>query len=393
VDTIPRSPAHPGPDPGGLLITLSSADCGPDPAVLNDPGGFTWFYVDLVDDRGRGATLIWSWGLPFLPGYARSSRAGRPQLPVNRPSVNLVVYEGGRERFYLLSELAPDQCAWGPDSRSWRLGDCSFTWTDTPSAAGHGPTRELQADLDLALPTGGRATGRLWLSGPLRRDPPGAPGPADPPGTHVWAPMVAASRGGLELQTPGADLRVEGRAYHDRNSATRPLHELGMRSWLWGRLALPGRDLIFYRLVPSAPAEPPRDLVVEIAADGSSRVCEQAGLREAGLRRNLWGLPWPSSVTFADPDGRPVEAQVSAVLDNGPFYQRYLLRGRCGGQQGYGMGENLVPGRVDSDLLRPLVRMRVHRAGGPNSMWLPLFSGDCDGRWARMLGRSGAVRV
>ena len=63
---------------------------------MRSPGGFTWFYVDIVDDQGQGATLIWSWGLPFLPGYAAASRAGRPQLPIERPSVNLVVYGGGR---------------------------------------------------------------------------------------------------------------------------------------------------------------------------------------------------------------------------------------------------------------------------------------------------------
>jgi hypothetical protein len=104
----------PGPDLGGLLISLCSADRAPDPAVLRNPGGFTWFYVDLVDEQGRGATLIWSWGLPFLPGYAKAARAGHPQLPIERPSVNLVVYEGGREIFYLLSELPPEQ--WGrPD--------------------------------------------------------------------------------------------------------------------------------------------------------------------------------------------------------------------------------------------------------------------------------------
>ena len=84
---------------------------------------------------------------------------------------------------------------------------------------------------------------------------------------------------------------------------------------------------------------------------------------------------------------------MSAVLDNGPFYQRYLLRGRCGDDEGFGVGENLVPDRVDTDLLRPLVRMRVHRAGGPNSMWLPLFSGDSAGRWSRLLGHAGKVRA
>jgi len=354
---------------------------------LRSPGGFTWFYVDLVDDQGQGATLIWSWGLPFLPGYAAASRAGRPQLPIDRPSVNLVVYGGGREQFYLLSEFPPDQCSWGDDGRSWRIGDCSFDWIDSPGATGAAPTRELRVTLDLALPSGGRATGQLVLSGSLRRDSVsvGADVPADPACTHLWTPMIGASQGRLELQTPGGALRVEGRGYHDRNSGAVPLHALGVQSWWWGRLALPDRDLIFYRLQPNDAGAAARDLVVELAADGTCRVREDAGLAVIGLRRSTWGLRWPSRATFADPDGRPVHVEVSALLDNGPFYQRYLLRGRCGSDEGYGIGENLVPDRVDTDLLRPLVRMRVHRAAGPNSMWLPLFSGDSEGRLSRLL--------
>lgn len=253
-------------------------------------------------------------------------------------------------------------------------------------------TRTLQGDIDLALPTGGRVTGRLWLTGALRRDsaPDGREFVDDP---HLWTPMLAASRGGLELHTPNGEFRVEGRGYHDRNSAAKPLHRLGIQSWWWGRIALPGRDLVFYRLTPSEPGLPVRDLVVELAADGTCRVCEDAGLQLGRLRRSPWGLRWPSSVTFPDPDGRPVTVETSALLDNGPFYQRFLLRGKCAGEEGWGIGEHLVPDRVDTDLLRPLVRMRVHRADGPNSMWLPLFSGDSEGRWGRLLGRSGGVRA
>lgn len=376
------------------MITLSSADVEPDRAVLSSPGGFTWFYVDLIDEQGRGATIIWSWGLPFLPGYASAARMGRPELPIDRPSVNIVVYGGGRERFYLLSELPRADCAWSADGRSWRMGDSAFTWTDTPGAAGAAPTRTLEAALDLALPTGGRVTGELRLSGPLRRDSSVArpPHPIGEGGAHTWTPMVAASRGSLELRMPSGDLRIEGRAYHDRNSAGRPLHDLGIQSWWWGRLALPGRDLVFYRLTPSEPGVAPRNLVVELAADGSSRTLETQ-LQPGRIRRSTWGLRWPETATFSDPDGRPVSVEVSSVLDNGPFYQRYLLRGRCGADDGYGVGENVVPDRVDSDLLRPLVRMRVHRAAGPNSIWLPLFSGDSEGRWSRLLGQAGKVRA
>ena len=374
------------------MIALSPADRVPDRAVLQSPGGFTWFYVDLVDGNGGGATVIWSWGLPFLPGYASAARDGRPQLPLDRPSVNVVVYGGGRERFYLLSELAPEHCHWSDDGRSWRLGDSTFTWTDTPGADGGAPTRALDAALDLALPTGGRATGRLRLAGPLRREPSAI---ADPAGgcTHEWAPMIAASRGCLELNTPDGTIRVKGRGYHDRNSATKPLQALGIDSWWWGRLALSGRDLIFYRLVPSQPGAAPRDLVIEFAEDGTARVHENAGLRLGRMRRSGWGLQWPDSAAFTDLDGRPVRVEVTAVPEKGPFYQRYLLHGHCDGEDGYGIGETLVPGRVDTDLLRPLVRMRVHRQNGPNSMWLPLFSGDSGGRWARLLGRAGPART
>ncbi len=374
------------------MIELCSADAPPDPAVLRSPGGFTWFYVDLVDDRGRGATVIWSWGLPFLPGYAGAARAGRPEVPIDRPSVNVVVYGDDGERFYLLSELPPDQCSWSADGRSWRLGDCLFSWTDTPAGAGGVPIRTLRADLDLALPTGGRATGQLWLSGPLRRDPAGRTDAGGCP-SHLWTPMLAAARGGLELNTPTGTLRVEGRGYHDRNSAMHPLDGLGIGSWWWGRLALPGRDLIFYRLNPADRGAAPRDLVVELSEDGSCRVREDADLQVGRLRRSFWGMRWPETLTFADPDGRPVEVEITGLLDNGPFYQRYRMRGRCGSEHGHGMGEHLVPGRIDTDLLRPLVRMRVHRSQGPNSRWLPLFSGDADGRWGRLLGRSGNVRA
>lgn len=375
------------------MITLCSADLAPDPAVLRCPGGFTWFYVDLIDERGQGATVIWSWGLPFLPGYASAARDGRPELPIDRPSVNLVVYGDGRERFYLLSELPRDECEWQADGRSWRLGDSTFTWIDSPGGA---PTRALAASLNLALPTGGRVVGELRLSGPLRRDcaviDSGAGRQASAGCSHTWTPMIAATRGSLELHTPGGELRVAGRAYHDRNSAAQPLHDLGIHSWWWGRLALPGRDLVFYRLTPSEPGAEPRNLVVELAADGSSRTVE-TDLEPRRIRRSTWGLRWPQSVTFPDPDGRLVEVEVGSVLDNGPFYQRYLLRGRCGADDGYGVGENVVPDRVDNDLLRPLVRMRVHRSAGPNSVWLPLFSGDSAGRWGRLLGRAGKVRA
>ena len=73
-------------------------------AALQRPGGFAWWYLDLVDDNGYGLVLIWAWGLPFLPGLARDARRGQPSLPRERPAISFALYEGGRCTCYLLQE-------------------------------------------------------------------------------------------------------------------------------------------------------------------------------------------------------------------------------------------------------------------------------------------------
>ena len=76
-------------------------------------------------------------------------------------------------------------------------------------------------------------------------------------------------------------------------------------------------------------------------------------------------------------------APVGQVGDRGPHIRQPLLMQSRGGHRP----------RIPRRILRPLVRMRVHRAAGPNSMWLPLFSGDTEGRVRRLLRRSADVRT
>src|SRR5687768_10564437 len=98
-----------------------------DPQLLRAPGGFLWWYADLVDERGNGLVCIWSFGLPFLPGYASASRRGTPQLPEERPSFNIAVYERGKLVCYLLQEYEPSEVEWA--STRWRFGRTSIQRT------------------------------------------------------------------------------------------------------------------------------------------------------------------------------------------------------------------------------------------------------------------------
>ena len=65
--------------------------CSPpeDDRLPEAPGGFCWWYVDLVDERGDGAVLIWGFALPFLEPPTALPAAERPfvNLEIGRAHV------------------------------------------------------------------------------------------------------------------------------------------------------------------------------------------------------------------------------------------------------------------------------------------------------------------
>ena len=359
------------------MISLTPADLRVDPAVLGVPGGFLWWYFDLVDDAGRGMVLIWSYGLPFLPNLASPARKGQPIPPGRRPSLNLVCYNDGRPELYLLQEYPPEDTAW--EGLDWRMGDNTM----------HAEVSEdgqLSVTICLSCPiprSPHRLTGTLTVRGALRQGgSDGAPSP-----DHEWSPLTVAAHGEADLHIGPQHLHLAGRAYHDRNLGRRPLHDLGIERWWWGRLAFPEREVIFYYLLPRQPDAPPRSVVLEIDAQGQTTWAEDAAITLEGRRRSPYGLWHPRRMTFADPRQQAISVTLEALVDDGPFYQRYLLVGRQGAVSARGVGELVVPDRVDQDWLRPLVRMRVHHPGTPqaDSFWLPLFSGPRQGRLGRLL--------
>lgn len=358
------------------MISLTPAHLQLNPAILSVPGGFLWWYFDLVDDDGNGLVLIWSYGLPFLPGVAGASRCGSPLPPGQRPSLNVTFYKDGKPDLYLLQEYEPEDASW--EGLSWTMGASTM-------AARLDDDGRLTVEVSIDAPMPGMTshlTGSLRVEGALRQG--GADNSVDP--DHEWAPLTVAARGSADLSLGDRRWRLDGRAYHDRNLGRKPLHELGIDRWWWGRLAFPEGELIFYYLLPDVPGAAPRSVALTISKEGAVRWVEEARVDIVGRRWSPYGLWWPSSLTVADPDGVPVKVTFSSLVDDGPFYHRYLISGQRGDVSARGVAELVVPGRVDLDWMRPLVRMRVHHTRQHNSMWLPLFSGPRAGRIKRLFG-------
>jgi carotenoid 1,2-hydratase len=355
--------------------------------LLERQGAFLWWYADLLDLEGNGLVLIWAFGLPFLPGLRRATQRQEDARPSSWPALNLALYKRGRPAFYSLQRLPPASATWSDDE--WTFGQTHIRRQRTDGRV------RLEAALDVRLPSGERAVGSLRLEGPARRAAPSERAPEGLP-LHDWSPLLGPAEGEASLSLSGEDFSLQGRAYHDRNGGVVPLWDLDIDRWLWGRVAIPKAELLYYLLWPKAPGEAPTALCLLIDEQGTTRSLP-ARVRVLGERATWTGSRLPKRIELDTAEG-VFAVDFRHTLDNGPFYTRSLIEASLpDGRRGGGFGEGVFPARVDLPLHRPLVKMRVHELEAPSSFWLPLFSGRAQGRCSRLarqlLPRGAALEV
>ena len=350
------------------MISLSSSPTLASKA-LHTPGGFLWWYVDIIDEQGNGVVLIWSFGLPFLPNYAAKARKSTPQSPHERPSLVISIYKNFQLDCYLFQEYSSEEVSW--ESSQWSFGaNCIQTTQDG-----------LDISLSLPIPkTTLTLNGTIQVQGTKRKDG-NRPSHTD----HEWVPILMPATANVHLRCGEEEYTFSGRAYHDHNSALLPLHNLNIQSWWWGRIALPEQELIWYSLIPNQQASPIH-LAITVSKEGDIQIYDEGNCECLNLKKSIFGLSSPSSFEVDTPWEERISIKVKSIIDDGPFYQRYIVHTNTTKGDGYGIAEQVVPDRVDGDWMRPLVQMRVSQSKrSHNSFWLPLFTGPKKGRWTRLL--------
>ena len=184
---------------------------------------------------------------------------------------------------------------------------------------------------------------------------------------------------------------IQGRGYHDRNAGERGMHRLGIAHWRWFRLSLVDRDLVLYLLDPEDSADASRNIAFEVHHDGRVEMLEVISVRHMKRSWSWVGPLWPKETEVEFAGGQILNILHEALVDSSPFYQRSLIRSD-GDSMGFGVAELVIPNKIDQDLQRWLVRMRVHSQVGKNSIWLPLFSGPKAGRWPRLFAHWRGTR-
>ena len=358
------------------MIELSRINDATFAQALKTVGAFAWWYVDLTTPAGDGLVLVWALGLPFLP----SSRAFRSP-PYRRPSIHLASYRGGQPDLYLLQEYEADSPSCQV-SGSGQIGACRFEVSEH-----EGETR-LHVHLDLEVPSAqSRLLGEIDLRGHSL-----ACASSEGRLRHVWTPRCLGAHAQAHIECGDQIRTISGRGYFDGNLSALPLHEQNIESWRWGRTSFEDETVVYYD-VTSEDGER-QGLVLIHHADGHMETHTQLPTFSRPLAGN-YGLRGPRRVLIERPN-RLYELDATHLVDDGPFYQRYLVTGNriiknsrnavVENTLGHGIAELVRPGAIDRPWQRPFVRMKTHKvaAGHINSTFLPLFSGFADDRAERL---------
>lgn len=373
------------------LISITPPDKPLDAGLLERPGAFLWWYLDLLDEHGNGAVLIWSWGLPFLPGIASAARREILTTPRTRPSLTIAIYEDFELECYTLQEYDEELASWEfetyqGDARAqrWQFGESTIrvwrTGLDVPRGA-----ERVHVEVDLQERVPGslhKLVGHVRVEGVARATRPEDEAARHEEHDHDWSPLLGPARGELDIYHGTRRYVIEGRAYHDRNGAPKPLHELGFERWIWGRIPAEDRELIYYVLWPSIEGAP-RCVAMEILSSGQTIVHEDVSVRLSGERRELAGMTWAQHTDVFVKGKRWCSVETRAIVDNGPFYLRFFIDAVHEHGASVGYGEACTPSRIDLEHHRPLVQMRVGQPSG-DSIWRPLFTGPRQGRVERL---------
>lgn len=168
---------------------------------------------------------------------------------------------------------------------------------------------------------------------------------------HIWRPFAPVADIEVALNTPGWNW--SGHGYFDANFGTRAL-EADFDTWTWGRYPTKAGATCFY----DARRRDRSALATALNFTNDGTVTEAVSPPQANLRRSLWAV---KRETRADPGYQPHQAM--AMLD-APFYTRSMVRTRLDGEETVGVHEALDLRRFRSNLLMPMIAVRVPRRPG-----------------------------
>lgn len=287
-------------------------------------GAHEWWYFDLYDDaRGLGVVMIFFRGIPFSGARQRHI----DNDPDRYPAVACSLYDREKTALYLAN--VHDSITVG--ERSIRIAGSGAHYDD-------GAYRIALDERSLR----GEAVHVEATFEPLAN----ATSAGGEHATHLWIAAAPRCRARVRIN----EYTLEGIGYHDHNVGQRGLPDQ-FRTWEWGRAHFDDETFIYYATEEHGGARNARVLLEDV---------RDARIEREDIRRNIYRLPYARTLRIES--GRRWTVEQSRIVDNGPFYLRFLSTFRDDrGRTAVGFSEVLRPAALRWRWFWPLLDSRVRR--------------------------------
>jgi carotenoid 1,2-hydratase len=335
---------------------------GPQTDVLHAKphhGAYEWWYFDGIDQQqGLAWVLIFYQGNPFSPWYLQDPEARAEDYP----AVTLSLYKEGDPIYYSFIEYDQNDVEFNTDLPDWRIGDHRLTFQQTDDQQW-----EYRLTLSDQLPSGDQLQGEItYRSTPMAEGWGDAITNADDDG-HAWTLVQprAQVEGRLDIvdahNGEQLHMELEGLGYHDHNVGQEPMQK-DFTDWYWGRLHFETTTLIYY-VMQRASSHQFQAWLLDPTNHRVIDTLKEVDLEDYTLNPFLLNSARKLELEF---ENHQALVQQHPIIDNGPFYQRFLGSGILHGegeppQTARGITEYIHPGRIEHKRYHPLVKMRLHR--------------------------------
>lgn len=316
-------------------------------------GAYEWWYFDgLSEDKKYGFVIILYLNNPFSTNYIKE--LDDSGLSVSKhPAISISLYKQQKTIYYSFLEFEERDFSWDHDD--WTLSIkkhiLRYNFKDG--------VMSFELELEQELASGHALSGTLSGTSVV---------PAidliskENTEGHIWNLLAPSVDMEVNLQmSDGSNKELingEFRGYHDHNYGEEPMKE-SFRDWYWGRYHFKDFTLIYYLMNKHQD----KQFDAWLIDNRNQKVL--CTFDEADLSYNqatFFGLSSARKIEFIA-DETQATIQLRNVVDNGPFYQRFLGEGiikyKGQVQAAQGISEYIYPKNIYNKVYWPLVHMRL----------------------------------
>jgi len=315
--------------------------------------GYEWWYFDAISaDKKWSIVLIFYQGNPFSTNYIEGKYSKKSE---EYPALSISVYKNGKAEYYSFLEFPKSQLLYDEeDDIHLSIGGCAFhrrTLADTV---------EYEINLNQTLESSHSIVGKLKFISERSAD--NLISSKSKGDKHFWNLLQARCKavGSFKIsgKTDSYHVGFHGDGYHDHNTGHELMNE-SFKDWYWGRFHFSEYTIVYYIMNGYHTKQHQAWL---ISRDNQEIAGFFDNIDLTKNSKNWLGLEAYREVTLSGLLGN-LKILNNTVIDNGPFYQRYLSEAIFtdvnGEQRQVGISEYINPGRIENEKYWWLVRMRL----------------------------------